>query len=200
MSGSPAMGAGGMEAGRRRGERILVPVATLLREQAGTTRTIDLAGIWIPSSEGPEQSLPAEGELRLTRTNRGVYLTGRMRTTIVEACARCLREIDLPVEITIEEELLPSIDLTTGVAIRGDTEPDVGRLSEAHEIDLGRLLAEGLSLVEPIAPICRPDCPGLCPTCGADLHSGPHEHPESAGDPRLAALAGLRVDADAETG
>ena len=50
-----------------------------------------------------------------------------------------------------------------------------------------------ISLAEPIAPLCRPDCPGLCETCGLDLTENlGHEHPNDEIDPRLAALAGIR--------
>jgi uncharacterized protein len=42
--------------------------------------------------------------------------------------------------------------------------------------------------------VCRPDCLGLCPECGADRNTGPHDHPDAAIDPRLAALADLRID------
>ncbi len=45
-------------------------------------------------------------------------------------------------------------------------------------------------MAEPIAPLCRPDCRGLCPVCGADLNEDPaHEHRDDPVDPRLAALA-----------
>jgi uncharacterized protein len=176
-----------------------VPVAALLREAAGVSRTVDLEDVWIPIADGPRQSAAGSGELRLTRTNRGIYATGDFHAVIAEQCARCLRDVALPVEISLEEEILPSVDPVTGATVLSD-EPDVARLTDASEIDLGTMLAEGLSLVEPIAPLCRPDCPGLCPVCGGDLIGDPHDHPDNTGDPRLAALRGLRVDDDAETG
>ena len=201
MTGGPAVGGA---TGRTRSPRapspIRIPVASLLAEPAGSIRSIDLAGLWIPLSEGPRQSSPGDGALRLTRTNRGIYAAGKFGTTIAESCSRCLRDIDLAVEIVVEEEFLPSIDATTGAATEGTLEPDVARLTEAHELDLGALLADELWLVDPIAPVCRPDCPGLCPFCGADLTTGPHDHDDDAVDPRLASLAGLRVDGEAENG
>jgi uncharacterized protein len=178
---------------------VLVPVATLLREPAGATRTLEFDSLRIPGEDLPPQAGPTAGTLRITRTNRGIFATGRFGTSIDAACSRCLRELVLPVEIAIEDEILPSIDLATGGAVTDD-EREVARLTDGHEVDLGALLADGLSLAEPIAPICRPDCPGLCSVCGADLATGPHEHAEALRDPRLAKLAGLRVDAGDENG
>jgi len=201
MKAGPAMGGGARGKKRDRGPAsTLIPVASLLAEQAGSARSLDLTGLWIAFDRGPRRSSAGEGVLRLTRTNRGIYVTGTVQTAITESCSRCLRDIDLPVEIRVEEEFLPSIDATTGAPVGSDAEPDVARLTDAHEIDLGALLADELSLVEPIAPVCRPDCPGLCPTCGADLAKDPHDHGETHVDPRLAALVGLRVDEEAENG
>ena len=201
MTGGSAPGGAAVRTGSRRAPApIRIPVASLLAEPAGSTRSIDLAGLWIPVAEGPRQSSPGEGALRLTRTNRGIYAAGRYGTTIAESCSRCLRDIDLAVEIVVEEEFLPSTNPTTGAPVDREIEPDVARLTDAHELDVGALLADGLSLVEPIAPLCRPDCPGLCPICGAGLAIGPHEHDDDLVDPRLAPLVGLRVDGEAENG
>jgi uncharacterized protein len=189
--------------GRRRkaGEPgpILVPVATLLREPSGTARSLSFDSIRIPGEDLPTQASSAAGTLRLTRTNRGIFAVGSFTTTIADSCARCLRDLEIPVELVVEEEILPSIDVATGAAVTDD-ETETARLSESHEIDLGALLADGLSLVAPIAPVCRPDCPGLCPVCGADLAGGPHAHADAEPDPRLGVLAGIRVDAEDETG
>ena len=52
----------------------------------------------------------------------------------------------------------------------------------------------------PLAPLCRPDCAGLCPTCGADLNEGPCACPPAEGDPRWAALDALRSSGSGGTG
>ncbi len=201
MKKGPAVSGGRRGATRDRSPGLLlIPVSSFLGEPAGSTRAIDLTDIWVPIEEGPRQSSPGTGALRLTRTNRGIYLTGRVHTSIAETCSRCLRDIDLPVEIEIEEEYLPTLDVTTGARLDRDMEPDVARLTDGHQLDIGALLADELSLIEPIAPLCRADCPGLCPTCGLDLSESAHDHGDAPLDPRLAALAGLRVDEEAENG
>jgi uncharacterized metal-binding protein YceD (DUF177 family) len=53
---------------------------------------------------------------------------------------------------------------------------------------------EAIQLAEPIAPLCRPDCPGLCIVCGLRLDDGVHDHPDDDIDPRMEALRGFRPD------
>jgi uncharacterized protein len=40
-------------------------------------------------------------------------------------------------------------------------------------VDLAPLAREAIVLALPLAPLCRPDCLGLCVDCGADLNDGP---------------------------
>ena len=128
------------------------------------------------------------GDVRLTRTNRGLLVHGRLRTAIAQTCSRCLREIEWPVELQLDEEALPTLDLATGKPVDVDDEPDALRLTDHHELDLEEEVRDGILLAEPIAPLCREDCPGLCIVCGLELASGPHDHPDEDIDPRLEAL------------
>ncbi len=68
------------------------------------------------------------------------------------------------------------------------------RLNDHHELDLAPSVRDAISLAEPIAPLDRPDCPGLCPTCGLPLDEGTHDHPTDDIDPRLEALRGFRPE------
>jgi len=84
--------------------------------------------------------------------------------------------------------------LATGRPITIDDEPDVARLTDHHELDLETAVREAIQLAEPIAPLDRPDCPGLCVVCGLALDEGVHDHPDEDIDPRLEALRGFRPD------
>ena len=53
---------------------------------------------------------------------------------------------------------------------------------------------KAISLAEPIAPLDRPDCPGLCSVCGQPLDEGEHDHGEDEIDPRLEALKAFRPE------
>jgi len=61
------------------------------------------------------------------------------------------------------------------------------------ELNVGALLWEMFNLALPSKPLCRPDCKGLCPRCGQNLNEGACRCGDESGDPRLAALRGLKV-------
>ena len=167
-------------------------VAGLLRAAPGTVRSyaIDLPSL--PIAEDVELAEPIEGHVRLSRTGRGILARGHVDTAFAATCSRCLVPIVAPVAVEIDEEALPSIDIDTGLPVDLTGEPDAIALDRHHELDLGEALREAISLAEPIAPLCRPDCRGLCLVCGIDLNAEPeHRHPDDEIDPRLAALADI---------
>ena len=172
-------------------EALTFNVAGLLGEPIGSIRDLEVSSP--PLDLGPDlhQNRGVAGRLRLTRTNRGLLVKGRLSTSIAQVCSRCLRDIDYPVELDIEDEVLPTLDLATGAPVDTGAEPDALRLTDHHELELEDEVRDGILLAEPIAPLCRQDCPGLCLECGLELGSGPHDHPDADIDPRLEALLGF---------
>jgi len=171
-------------------------VAGLLGELPGAERGYEVDGATVDLGDDLRLATAISGRVRLSRTNRGVLAGAELRTALALECSRCLREITLPVRVDLQEEYLPSIDLATGHPLAADDEPDVLRLSDHHELDLETPVREAIQLAEPIAPLCRPDCPGLCIVCGGRLDEGVHDHPDDDIDPRLEALRGFKLDAD----
>lgn len=167
-------------------------VAGLLADAPGAGRTFEIADARIDLPEGLVLAGPISGTVRVTHENRGILVHARLTTALAGECVRCLRPAVTPVELAIDEEYLPSIDLTTGRPIATDDEPDALRLTDHHEVDLEPSVRDAISLAEPLAPLDRPDCPGLCPTCGLPLDEGTHEHPDDDIDPRLEALRGFQ--------
>ncbi len=179
---------------------LVYPLAGLLAEPPGERRIYPIHGVTIPLPDELRLAEPLEGRVEIARTNRGLLVDARLTTALEATCARCLREAEVPLTVRVEEEALPSIDLATGLPIDSSAEPDVTRLDDHHQLDLGALVAEAISLEEPIAPLCEPDCPGLCPMCGERLGPGHVAHPDDATDPRFEVLRGYRVDGGDETG
>lgn len=169
-------------------------VAGLLADSVGSTRTYSVSDVEIQLPEGLELASPIAGRVKLTRTNRGILADARLSTTLAGECARCLRPLATPIEIVLEEEYLPSIDLSTGRPVDSASEPEALRLTDHHELDLGPSVSDAISLAEPIAPLDRPDCPGLCSVCGQPLDEGEHDHGEDEIDPRLEALKAFRPE------
>ena len=169
-------------------------VAGLLGDAVGEDRTYDIADARIELPEELVLAEPINGRVRLTHTNRGVLAQATLRTALAMECVRCLRPTTVPLDLTIEDEFLPSLDLATGKPVPTADEPEALRLSDHHELDLEPSVFDAISLAEPIAPLDRPDCPGLCPTCGLPLDEGLHDHPDDDIDPRLAALRGFKPE------
>ena len=179
-------------------DSLVIPLAGLLADPLGSTRRADLTGVVLEFDDGFHLAAPIRGVVEIARTNRGVLLHARIQTSLTTDCSRCLGPALVPVSVDIREEVLPSIDLATGKAVERTAEPEVNRLNDHHELDLEPLLRDAITLSEPIAPLCRPDCPGLCVVCGAPLGGTHAEHDGDDVDPRLASLRAFRVDADAE--
>jgi uncharacterized protein len=178
---------------------LVYPLAGLLSEPPGSERRYEIHGSTIPMPDDLPLAEPIDGRVRVSRTNRGVLVDAKVTTALAESCSRCLRDVSTPISVEVHEEVLPTIDIASGRPLEHADEPEVARLSDHHELDLGALIAEAISLNEPIAPLCEPDCPGLCVTCGERLGPGHAAHPEDDIDPRLAALQGFRVDGEGES-
>jgi len=179
-------------------DELVFNVAGLLGEPAGTVQDIVVACPALDPGAGPVQTRGITGQLRLSRTNRGLLVRGRLSTAIALICSRCLRDIDCPVEIKLDDEALPSLDLGSGMPVETEDDADVLRLTDHHELDLNGVVRDAIALAEPIVPICREDCPGLCVVCGLELSGGPHDHPDEDIDPRLEGLRLLIDSPDAE--
>ncbi len=115
------------------------------------------------------------------------------------ACMRCLRPIPAPTESQIE--LLLVVDSEDEIPDELMTERELQRddLSVVHlpglSFDPEPPIIEQLQLNIPMKPLCRPECVGLCDTCGTDLNDGPCEC-RPATDPRWSALAKLKNQLD----
>ncbi len=60
-------------------------------------------------------------------------------------------------------------------------------------LDLGGVAWEQFMLAMPVNPLCRPDCKGLCPICGANLNLEACDCHKEEEDPRMAPLRNLKV-------
>jgi uncharacterized protein len=183
------------------GDPLTFAVSGLLADLPGTAREYALDGVEVDPGDGLVAVEPVSGTIRLSRTNRGLIVDARLRTALAGECARCLQPLVIPIAFRIDEEVLPTIDLASGmpVALEEDMDFETARLTDHHELELRPLVLEAISLQEPIAPLCEPECPGLCPECGERLELGHPDHDVPV-DPRLEALLAFRVDGEAETG
>jgi len=168
----------------------LVVDTTTLPRQPGATRALkrvvpapaDLGLELIGVPEGSDVEL----DLTLTSVSEGVYVSGQVRGSLTGECGRCLDEITESFDVHVAE-LFAYADSTTEETTGED---EVGRM-RGDLLDLEPAVRDAVVLTLPANPVCRPDCPGLCPDCGAHLADLPADHSHAAGDPRWAALRNL---------
>jgi uncharacterized protein len=167
-------------------------VAGLLHEPAGASRIVRLRDHYVTLGPDVELAGPIDLDLQLLRTNRGILARGSATAPLRRTCSRCVDPFVDEVRVAIGEEYVPSVDLESGAPLSiGEADEGALTISARHEIELDQVLHDELALTEPMHPLCRPDCPGLCPECGERLELGHQAHAESETDPRLAPLASL---------
>lgn len=128
---------------------------------------------------------PVELDLRLESVVEGVLVTGLAAVAVDGECVRCLDAIVDRLEIDVQE-----LFVYPG---SGATEEEASRLV-GDLLDLEPVLRDAVVLDLPFQPLCRPDCAGLCPRCGANLNDEPdHEHGADH-DPRWDALLEFERD------
>lgn len=138
----------------------------------------------------------ASYDVVFTNAGDGILVTGIVRADVAGQCDRCLEPASFEVSGEIEEYYLFE-------------EPDD---PESYEdgfdlvgpdriIDLGEAISDAMVMDTPFVVLCRPDCKGLCPVCGANLNDGECGCAEAAEEAWVdsdenpfAALKGLKLD------
>lgn len=129
-------------------------------------------------------------DLRLESVSEGVLVTGTVSAPTVGECARCLTSISGDVEIELTE-LFAYPDSTTDETSESDEIARVGGSGQPDTVDLEQPVVDAVGMTLPFAPLCEPDCPGLCPDCGVPLATAEPGHGHEKIDPRWAKLAGI---------
>ena len=131
-----------------------------------------------------------DAEIVATHTNPGALIEGDAKANVAEECSRCLKPIETPVRAQFAEQYYATIDVMSGDP-KAEPPRDAKIVGSDFRIDLTPLLREEIILATPLAPLCTPDCRGLCETCGRDLTLEPHVHDEAVDD-RWAKLEALK--------
>jgi uncharacterized protein len=171
---------------------------------APRTDSFDLAPLRLSSGEGRRLQLEvaldllrfggetyaatpaaADATLDISRTTHNGYaLRLRFHTTLAGPCMRCLEPARPAVSVDAREIDQP-----------GDVEELRSPYVEDEVLDLHAWARDALALALPVQLLCRADCAGLCPVCGADLNAaGPEHAHERAPDPRWAKLGEIRFE------
>jgi len=170
--------------------RMRYNVAQLLKENVGSTRRYPVEEAVEYPAEG-WGAVQSKGMVSFLRTPRGVLVQARVEIEIQEECGRCLEPYRQPLGAEIEEEFFPRTDVNTGAPLEVPKDEDLFTIDEKHLLDLTEALRQAIWLARPLKPLCRPNCAGLCPSCGKNLNEGNCQCAPAPVDPRWAQLSDL---------
>jgi uncharacterized protein len=126
-------------------------------------------------------------DVMLDAFDGGVGVKGAVSSRWEGECRRCLRSLD--------GELLTDV---RELFRRGGGETEgTYRMGEDH-LNLREMVLDALFAALPLLPLCREDCHGICPRCGADRNTAPCGCQEVEIDRRWAALDVLRLAQETE--
>jgi uncharacterized protein len=156
-------------------------------------------------------------DLTLESITEGILVRGTVRVTPRASCARCLTPVLLEqvTEVTELHRATGAHPTRRGGARDAGKErggdgwtadwSDDGEEPEEADVDyelvdadtaleLDRMVRDAVVVGQPVRVLCRPNCAGLCPSCGADRNTEVCDHGEEPViDPRWEALRGLRL-------
>lgn len=121
-------------------------------------------------------------DLTLEALNEAVVAKGTTTAPWVGDCRRCLA----PVRATLRA---PILEIFEALPTEGET-----RLLQGDHVDVEPAVREAVLLELPLAPLCRADCAGLCPHCGADRNRSDCGCGEQETDPRWSGLDQLHFE------
>ena len=159
--------------------QLRVPVADLLK-RVGAQRVVRVRAVPDEPLASPAATVPAGAEVELDlvleRVPEGVVARGTVHAPWQAECSRCLGGAGGDVTVHVDElfETKPTA---------GETYPLAG-----EAVDLQPLVRDAIVLELPAAPLCRPDCAGLCPLCGGDRNETACDCRIDDSDPRWAVL------------
>jgi uncharacterized protein len=162
---------------------------------------LDIPSGAIDFGEEAEQSGPlaTSGSAEVIHEHRGpkdvvadIRLRGRFAGKFLVPCARCVEPVETELHNDFDLIFRP-IGADAGAPERSITAPEteIGYYQK-DSLALEDVLREQVLLALPVKTLCKPDCKGLCPRCGANRNLQACNCDTGPSDPRWEALAGLR--------
>lgn len=162
-----------------------IDVAELLKRPVGSTVSYPVS----ETAEGPDgEPCWVEGKVELMRIGRGILMRATFDTSVKCTCSRCLDLFDHPMRLQIVEEILPRVDVNTGLPVPPPDDPVAFTIGADQVLDTSEAVRQHIIMSMPLQPLCSEDCVGLCPTCGHNLNEGPCGCERVEEDPRWRSL------------
>jgi len=168
---------------------MLFNVSGLVQEGIGAVRLYDVEDTLVTEGREPERVF---GSAELLRTKTGVLVRAKLQLERSETCSRCATPLLAPLDVEFEEEFQQTVE-ANGRLVEERPDADAFTIDDRHLLDMTEAVRQYREAQAEIAPLCRPDCKGLCPECGGDLNLEACNCEDAVIDVRWAGLASLRA-------
>jgi uncharacterized protein len=136
-----------------------INVSGLLKGSIGASRDYEINEV--VDYREDNLTIPVNGHVKLVRTNRSILVKGNLNVSVKTTCARCLKDFDCPLEIVIEEEYFPILDIGSGYPMPAPEESDSFTIDEHQILDMTEAIRQYALLAIPMKPLCRNNCNGI---------------------------------------
>lgn len=139
--------------------------------------------------EHPEFVNPLRVCYTVDRVGDEIFVKTRLQTSVQLTCDRCLEPYLLNLDEVIDAVM------THDDKLASREEEDIYLINKStREVDITESVRQTLLLAIPYKKLCREDCKGLCPRCGANLNTAPCTCDQTKRDPRWDALRNLNFE------
>jgi uncharacterized protein len=156
----------------------------------------DFAHVYQPDELNPVDErvsliAPAAVNGKVRLSGNEVFVNGHVETRAQVECDRCLKPVELPVNVDFTLEYISDSDYES-IETAELTEAEMSvSVFDGAAIDVDEIVKEQILLAVPTRMLCREDCKGICPECGMDRNTGECNCVTNDTDPRWAALKNL---------
>ena len=171
---------------------MIIDVSSILKEFGGKISFDNEAEIPDLSFGGSEYRFggPLSVKGGVSNTGGALALKADVSGMVTTQCARCMRDIDVPIEFAISETLMRDDDEETV----SDDEDVI--IFGGNTVELDEIIENNFIMNLSPRYLCSEDCKGLCPRCGKDLNDGDCGCVDDEIDPRWAALVDIMKNQD----
>lgn len=142
-----------------------------------------------PDLEGLDMVSAVRGTLTAFNSREHIVVEGSVESVVGVECNRCLSRVELPVRAELEAlGMLEYHDSGQWARINLREDEEAAAFFGETTLDIDEVVRQGVLLHLPLQVICKPDCRGICPGCGANLNAEPCHCPPEETDPRLSVL------------
>jgi Predicted metal-binding, possibly nucleic acid-binding protein len=142
-----------------------------LNIEQGSSQSFEFEETSVGDLSGVTLLEPVTGQFVLSNLGIGYQFSGSFSATVSQPCVRCLDPVVEDVEFDVNETYL----------LHGEEDPDQEDVFalESDVLDVSDVVRQNLLIEVSEFPLCKEDCKGLCPECGANLNSTMCPHQKS---------------------